>query len=815
MTFETNGKQMSQQLAVRVPVLWRRLIDDSRRHPLLVFKDQPNMGVVDNIISKYSEDKIVKDNKSRLDAVRSNDQSSGGLARVELHQKKVEFPGGYQGCEFIGRSFGQSLTHMPTKIVNTIYHDTHACIDMVNSHFEILMNLFGHLDVPHIRAYGTNRDGVIQGFQRLGFSGVEVKRGFLSLVGACPKMPSDFGSLRDQPDKIRVFGGHPLVLGVMADLVKCYDAIKQDYPLFAAAMVKTAANGGRSDYYMGVTLSHLCQDVEDAAMRNAVKTLQNGHDDNLSSSIIWKFDGAILPKTMVYDGEDALRRVQASILEEYGLHLRFSFKPMDVDIFPECASGYQVDPYKRFKEGFEKTRFKCLFPLSYCRIKPSGGVEMLSQEKWNVLNAEHSKELVAQWEADPDKRRYERVDTIPPPAEVPYGVYNLYGGFAAAKNAEPMEPEEIERRNLMWENHVDIMMGHDEDAKRWFHDLMAHMLQKPGVKTGKNIFIRSIQGTGKDQMANFLGSIMGPGLFCKVDTMDDLTGPWNGAFAGKVLCVVSECNYKDFDSKNVKKLKAITTRESFLVKQKYQPEYIASCTLNLMIFTNDYGGMNMNALERRYVCAQADGRYAQDDAYHVPFNAYIQDKANQVAVFRKYMQRDITQFNPHRQYISKIQKEMSNQASQSSPMVAFFKNGLQRWVEYADHNGNPNFVRIADDTIEIYSTGLFEEYDAFLEEMKWPMAEKSQASKTQILTKGLSETGSQASKFAPQGMIPINKKRKRRPGMNPMAAYQIHIPSIQKWLNAMMCEDDEEVESEGPLPTAFARANAFHAGIRN
>jgi len=819
MPFEMNDQQMAQQLAVRPRVLWSRLIDSPRRHELLIFKDQPNMDIFENIVSKYADDQLLVDNKARLDCMRSAVEASGGAMRVELRQKKIDFPDGYQGCEFIGRSYGQDLTFLPTKISNTLYHDTHACIDMVNSHFEILMNMFGHLDIPHIRAYGTNRDGVIQGFQRLGFTGKEVKLGFLSLVGACPKMPSDYGGLRDQPDKIRVFSENPLVLGVMADLVKCYNAMKIDYPLFAAAMIKVAADAGKSDHHMGVSLTHLCQDVEDAVMRVAVKTLQAGHDDDLSKSIIWKFDGAIVPKTMVFDGDDALRRVQASILEEYGLHVRFSFKPMDVDIFPECGSGFQPDPYKRFKASFEKTRFKLMSPLCYCRVRHDGSVEMLNKDQWRLMNEELPKEMVEQWEGDPDKRRYLRLDTIPPPGETPYGVYNTWSGFAAARHVEPMEQDEIEQRWRMWESHVDIMMGHDEDAKKWCHDLIAHMFQKPGLKTGKIIFIRSIQGTGKDQMANFLGAIMGPSLFCKVDTMEDLVGPWSGAFSGKVLCVVSESNYKDFEAKNIKKLKAITTRETFIVKQKYQAEYSATCNLNMMIFTNDYGGMNMNVLERRYVCAQADGRYAQDDAYHVPFNAYIRDVSNQVAVFRKYMQRDISKFNPHAQFISKVQKEMSNQAAQSSPMVAFFKHGLQRWIEYADFAGNSDFVRIADDTIEVFMNALISEYDIFCEEMKWSLCEKSQASKIQILSKGLTETGSQASKFAPLGMIPISKKRKRRPGMNPMAAYQFHVPSIQKWLNAMMCEDDD-VEPEGPLPTAFARQDqamttGFQPGERN
>lgn len=790
----------------RSGVMWRRFVDDSTAHPLLFFKEQPNSDIFENIMTKYKSDPLIVKNLDKIEAIRRGLDSQSWSRRVELHQRKFPFSDDYRGCRSISRSYGQDMTYLPSKVINTLYHDTHACIDMVNSHYNILANLFQDLDIPAIKFYASNRDEIIRTFEGMGLSGREVKTAFLALIGACPKLPSDFGLGDGQPEKIRLLSENTGVMEIAAEIKKCYDQMQIDYPLFVAAMTEHAVREGKTDHRAGVALSHLCFDVEDAMMRTAIKTLQNDFEDDVALNVVWKFDGAIVPKTMVFDGDDALRRMQNAIVDKYDIRIRFSFKPLNIDIFPECGVGFQPDPYQRFKKGFEKTYFKLLSPVSYCRIV-DGKVEMVTDVDWNRLHRERNQDLVKQWEQDPEKRYYFKLGCYPPPCTVPYGHYNTWAGFAASKIVEPMSDEEIERRVAAWVKHVSIIMGHDMVATCWAHDLIAHMLQYPGKKSEKMIFVRSIQGVGKDQFTKFLIRIMGPQAACKIEHFDELLG--GGAsetFNGKILVVVSECDRQDFEARKYTKLKAVVTRETFLCTQKYEKAYFAPCRLNLVGFCNNHQGINMTVMERRFICADSDSRYAQNEEYHVPFAAYVDDVQNQVAVYRWYMRRDLSAFNPHKRVVTKVQQEMSTQSVYTNLMATFLSTNdiFENSIQIARGKGNPDYVMYSDDTVAIAASALSEEMVDFYKSFNWNGCDNKNAA-SQVLKKHVPEANAQATRLAPHGIVPIQHKRMRSPpGRDSFqrSFYFFHIPSIQKWMKEVLVETDEVVET-GPIPTAF------------
>jgi Family of unknown function (DUF5906) len=786
--------------------IWRRFLDKPDAYAPLVLIEKPNPGILDNILTKYKDDPLITSNmESKIAPMKRQFDGCGWSRKVEMKQKEFQFPLSYKGARVISRSYGQKMTFMPSKIVNTMYRETHASIDMVNSNFCILRSVFDHLDLPYIRYYVANRDTVIHEFSRLGISAKEVKMAFLSLIGSCPRLPVDFGLDDKSPDKIRTLSENAGIVGVQMELIRCYEEMIKDYPDFVQGMDEHARREGKYDHRGGIALCHLCFDIEDAITRVALRVLQDDETDDLSKEVVWKFDGLIVPKTMAYGGEDTLIKIQQTVKAELGIDVKYAFQMMDLDVFPGCEVGIENDAYKRFKREFERTYFKLSHPATYCRLI-NGEVDMMSDREWKLIHMEKPKALVEQWEQDPEKRFYQKLDCLPPPLSVPPGVFNTWTGFAAAECVEPMSQRELDERWVKWAIHVDNMMGHDKEAERWFHDILAHIFQKPGIKTQKLMFVRSIQGTGKDQMTRFLIKIMGEKVACKIDTFAELVNTKSALLQNKVLVVISESNYKDFTDEYYKKIKSMTTRETFLVTQKYEKDYISRCMVNMIFNTNDMGGLNMNVMERRFICAQADSRIASDPEYHVPFNAYIEDPMNQVAVFRKYLQRDISTFNPFQKVVTKVQAEMSNQSIFSSPMVTIFKERLDEWVSIAEGNSNPAYATFGDSFVQLSVDAMNDEFKEFYTKLGWKGCE-NKASTAQISSRHLVEANAQATKFAPRDIVPIEKVRRRSAGSRTYY-YILHIPTIKRWVKEMMCEKDDDVLYDGPLPDAFARAAA-------
>lgn len=809
-----NGPSTQRRRIQEEPILWRRFIDESTPHPVLWFRDQPNSDIFENIMAKHGSERLIMENKERLESIRRNLDAYNWNRRVELHQKNFIFSDKYNGCRKISRSYGQDLTYLPCKILNTLYHDTHACIDMVNSHFTILLNFFQHLHLPFLQAYVTDRDGVIDGFGRLGLSGSEVKKAHLSLIGACPKLPSDFGlgGIQGNEEKIRILSENAGIMGVASEIKKCYDQLVIDYPDFVHAMTEHSIMEGKSDHRAGVALSHFCFDVEDYMMRIAIRTLQGEYDDDMAYNIVWKFDGAVIPKTMVHDGDDALRRLQSAVFEELHLFVKFSFKPLNFDVYPECGAGFQLDPYRRFKKEFEKTYFKVLEPPSYARMF-DGKVQLVGKEDWKFLHAEKDDKMVKQWEQDPDKLHFSRICSYPPPLVAPFGVKNVWTGYDAEQVVVPMDDDELERRWKKWDQHVAIMAGHEAVAIEWLHKILAHIIQKPGIKTEKIVFIRSIPGVGKDMFTDFIISMLGNHVATKFDGYNQLSTQWSAILQNKTLAVVTEVNYKDFEITRRAGLKAMTTRKTFYCVDKGEKGYITNCYLNMILFTNDFGGMNMTNLDRRFICCQSDSRYSCVPEYHIPFAEYVNDKMNQVAVFRKYKNMDISKMNIYEKVVTKIHKEMSTLSIGSQNIIpSFFRyeDNFCKWQEIAQERGHPDYTMLGCDFIQVSGSALADNLVDFYANLQWSGCEKSSQA-SQILGRNMAEADAQASKFAPSNIKPIERARKRAPGMEKRWVWIFHIPTIGKWMAEML--NDDNLEPEGPLPDAFARSSKKGSGV--
>jgi hypothetical protein len=793
------------------PFLWKRILDEPEPHPRLLLHEAPNSDIFDNIMDKYKQDRLIQRNLERITAMNRILTDNAWQHQVVMTQRTFLFPEGYKGCVQVGRSYGQQLPFMPNKFVNTLYHDTHKTIDLVNSYYTILLGVFGdRLEMPAIREYVTDRDGILSHFKELGVPTAETKRALLSIVGSCPSIPSAFGYefVQGNEDKIRTFAEHPGVIKIVGEIALCYETLKIDYPEFAAAMTEHAIKEGKSDTRGGVALCHFVNDIEDAITRAALDFLQNGCTDDLSKNILWKWDGLVVPKTMLFPQEDKICELQRHIYDKIGLHVRYSVKTMDDDIFPDCQAGLEVDRYKKWKKQFELQNFKVLDPLTYARLLPGGRVDFINQQQFNLAHLEQPKEYLAQWEQDPDKRVYRSLGCYPPPRECPQGVYNTWRGFDAEKDTSPMSDEEIERRVQPWITHIQHMTGHDKQAENAFHNIVAHICQKPGVKTEKILYFRAVQGVGKDMMINFLCGMIGPHHALKAEHFKE-TASENHLLKDKVLVIYQEIDASDLKGPNQVKIKSSATRTVFTIKQKYVSAYETPCYVNQIFLSNDMSHCGMSIHDRRFVVSQSDSRIANDPTYHVPIQAWALDSKNRVAVYRWYKKRDLSEFNIYVPILTKTHRDMAAQNSNSNNILAVIcKHHLSNWITFAEGMRHEDLWKISDTHLIVGGKFLGDVTTETATHLGWKLSDNG----PRIVANKMPEANVEATKYAPPGMNAFEKVKIRRPGAgrlsNPISAYRLYIPAIQEWVSRTFAAENETVEVVGPIPDLFARAQS-------
>lgn len=341
------------------------------------------------------------------------------------------------------------------------------------------------------------------------------------------------------------------------------------------------------------------------------------------------------------------------------------------------------------------------------------------------------------------------------------------------------------------------------------------MIQKPGEKTGVIIFIRSVQGVGKDQFAKFLRSILGDSL-CHFETnLVSLKASKSARLLNKTCVCLSETNYKDFRDYG-EYLKNITDRTIFDVEDKYVKAFSSRCTINLFMFTNQFDGMGLTMDDRRLMCVEADGRYGahnreMNEAYHGPFAAYIKDDANVVSVYNYYKQMDITGFVPSMHHPrTKVMEKMSQQTSNHAAW--FLNRNFPMWMEYATPQ-DQRYRRESDHILRVSNDVFYDNLALYFQETNIPNME-TKHKVVQFATTLFAEANAKMLRYCPQGIEPIQDCKCRI--QNKLTkGKRFYIPAVQQWLSETCADGDFKNEEEEVTVGKGSYSPGFVPGIRN
>jgi hypothetical protein len=310
--------------------------------------------------------------------------------------------------------------------------------------------------------------------------------------------------------------------------------------------------------------------------------------------------------------------------------------------------GYERYDYPRAKEIFERSVSK-LEGYGYlmepemiisCKRNLHDGYEDVHyyDDPIEVLpqtsNQSKERSFIKRWFLDTTKRTYAAMDFLPPPMQVPDGVFNTWQGFKCDKISSNEPVGDVEP----FLYHLSLMAGNGMNGMRhtstlnrlvkWFGQL----IQEPGKVNPISLIIASREGAGKHILFNqFAEHILDPSyLFSTCDPSREVYSKFSkGRFNMLLICMRVE---------RVKKSKS-RALEQYMYKQKrINPMHMHSFG-RLVYLSNN---MDITAPDSNHMICKMSGERTGDQRYFEGFVRYMREACNQKAIIEYLRTVDLT-----------------------------------------------------------------------------------------------------------------------------------------------------------------------------
>jgi len=514
------------------------------------------------------------------------------------------------------------LQMMPSIVRNaltsSIYHD----IDIVNCHPILLEVVAAKLDspvpTPSLSMYNSNREEILN---QLSCDRLESKNLMQRLV---------YGGSIESWKKCSNYEGE--IPNIFFGIAQEVQNITMNLLLENPEYISTAKKLKKSDCVKDSSvLSYFLGTIESEIVKVMMEYFQESNW-TVGSYI---YDGILVEKREnVYLSLDLCEKY---VFEKTTFPIKLKEKPITVDPNILCSKS----EYEKIKEEFELTHFKLKNPFEFVRILSNGDIQLLKPaelfslyKNLEVFVGDSTVPFISLWEKDPKMRTYEKLDLIPPPLEVPEGVYNTWTGF-------PVEHFETGGEHEFFLEHLDKC--YEPEVVVYLLKWLAWLVQKPGVLPGVCNVIRGKQGSGKSIifetcLAKMLGSYYGT----TNNPKNDLFGTFAELKNGKRLIVINDCPVSQIKN-GAETFKALITDEQSRYEKKFHQSISMRNITGYMMITNSDEPVRLESSDRRYMVADCKPNLIGNFEYFKQLSEKIKDDKNVRAVYDYLMMYDISQ----------------------------------------------------------------------------------------------------------------------------------------------------------------------------
>ena len=239
------------------------------------------------------------------------------------------------------------------------------------------------------------------------------------------------------------------------------------------------------------------------------------------------------------------------------------------------------------------------------------------------------------WLTHPERREYKSVDFLPI-AETPYGVFNMWKGFAV----KPIGG--LEDIPLFHELIDEVICSSNEQWALYLWGWLAHMVQFPKEKPGVAIVLRSdAQGVGKSRFAEYVGSLLGR-HFRTVTHGRHIHGNFNSHLKDTLMLFGDEAVWGGEKSAE-SVLKQLITEPSMIIEMKGKDVFEVRSYLRLMLATNSEWAAPVSLTDRRYFVLNVANSRKNDHEFFKQL-IYEQNNGGSESLLQALIDFDLSEF---------------------------------------------------------------------------------------------------------------------------------------------------------------------------
>ena len=239
------------------------------------------------------------------------------------------------------------------------------------------------------------------------------------------------------------------------------------------------------------------------------------------------------------------------------------------------------------------------------------------------------------WLKHPERREYKSVDFLPI-AETPYGVFNMWKGFAV----KPIGG--LEDIPLFHELIDEVICSGNEQWALYLWGWLAHMVQCPEEKPGVAIVLRSdAQGVGKSRFAEYVGSLLGR-HFRTVTHGRHIHGNFNSHLKDTLMLFGDEAVWGG-DRSTESILKQLITEPNMIIEMKGKDVFEVRSYLRLMLATNSEWAAPVSLTDRRYFVLNVANSRKNDHEFFKQL-IYEQNNGGSESLLQALIDFDLSEF---------------------------------------------------------------------------------------------------------------------------------------------------------------------------
>jgi len=552
----------------------------------------------------------------------------------------------------MGRLFaseGLSLQNFSREIRHTIASDYYDDIDMVNAHPVFLRHLCVKHDIehPYLQQYIEDRDKVIADLikENPETTRDKIKKCILSIINGGDK---DYKEIENKTKWLKKFKRE--MENIKTDLEDAYSTFFKKVAVVCEKNGKTRAQDS--------ALNILFCDIENKALMYLCEFLEN--EGVLGNHFVLCFDGIMIQKDISPENNRTalVDNAKKYISEKMGFEIQLKIKPMtegfdlpdDIEPFNEVIGITASDPYTwlDFDEQYRGALFESiddcicstLYDLRRVFARVEGGTgfiikktncddkihELISaKEKHTDLyfryqhQGEKGKITIKELKFDQyskygakKMKQYSTIDFAP--GSTDGRIFNLFTGYKA-QLLESYNPKKFKR---IFKHVKEVVCNGDEAKLKYFMTWLAHVLERPGDRTGVVVFLHSEeQGTGKNTVFDFLANhVIGNNYTREVIGLQPLLEKHNTVLMGRKFLVVNEArDTGNTFSANFDKLKSLITDSTVFIDPKGKDGITIKNHLEIVVSSQHYNSIKIEETDRRYFCMTVNDLRLNDKAY--------------------------------------------------------------------------------------------------------------------------------------------------------------------------------------------------------